>query len=87
MPDRFSQNAASLLAPATHGFSIVPSDSADLAETTRAVYCGVGGDVVATLQSGATVLFTNVTAGALLPIRLTKVAATGTTATGLVGLV
>ncbi len=87
MADRFSDNAPSLTGPAIHAFSIVPSDSANLTETTRAIYCGAGGDLVATLQSGAVVTFANMPAGTLLPLRVTKVAATGTTANALIGLV
>lgn len=87
MADRFSENAPSVTGPATHAFPIVPSDSDHLAETTRAIYCGVSGDMIVTTASGAIVTFANVPAGMLLPLRVTKVAAGGTTANGLVGLV
>ncbi len=87
MADRFSDNMPSITGPATHAFPIAASDSTNVAETTRAIYCGVGGDIVAILLSGATVTFANVAAGALLPIRATRVLATGTTANGLIGLV
>ncbi|MCD2180228.1 spike base protein, RCAP_Rcc01079 family [Rhizobium sp. C1] len=87
MADRFADNAPSLAGPASHAFPITPSDTTSLAETIRALYCGVGGDIAATLASGAAVIFTNVPAGAVLPVRATKIAAAGTTANALVGLV
>lgn len=87
MADRFSDSSSSIIGPAAHAFPITPSDSAVLAETTRGIYCGAGGDIVATMLSGAVVTLANVAAGTLLPLRATKVAATGTTANGLVGLV
>jgi hypothetical protein len=40
-----------------------------------------------TLKLGATVSFVNLAAGSILPIRATRVHATGTTAGDLVGLV
>lgn len=86
MPDRFSDNAPSVTGSATHAFPVSPSDTTSLSETTRALYCGVGGDVAVVLSSGAAVTFSNVPAGAILPVRATKVSATGTTAGGLLGL-
>lgn len=87
MIDRFSGNAPSLTAPASHAFAITPADNADLPEVPRALYCGHGGNIAATMASGAALTFTNLPDGALLPIRLSRIAATGTTASGLVGLV
>ncbi|HWU62074.1 MAG TPA: hypothetical protein VN112_08645 [Ensifer sp.] len=87
MTDRFSDNTPSLTAPAAHAFPITPSDGTSFAETTRAIYCGVAGDVVAIMLSGAVVTFANVSAGTLLPLRATRIVASGTTASGLIGLV
>ncbi|WP_377291470.1 hypothetical protein [Rhizobium sp. SG2393] len=86
MPDRFSANASSLTAPASHGFAITPGDTADLPETTRAIYVGAGGTVTVRLASGATVTLADVPAGSLLPLRADRVLSTGTTAASLVGL-
>ena len=77
MEDRFSDNAPSISGPATHAFPITPSDTASFADATRAIYCGV---------AGAVVTFANVAAGTLLPLRATRIAAAGTTAGGLIGL-
>jgi hypothetical protein len=69
-----------------HGFSIAPSDVDPLAAETRAIYVGGAGDLAVTLASGDTVTFAGLGAGSLLPVRIRKVLATGTSATGLVGL-
>jgi hypothetical protein len=73
--------------PASHGFAVTPSDSTLLAETTRGIYVGTGGTIAALMLSGASVTFTAVPSGAILPVRLTKIMATGTTASGIVALV
>lgn len=87
MPDRFADHARGLDAPADHAFAISPNDSTDLSETTRALYIGTGGDISLVTASGATVSFTTVLSGSILPVRCRRVRATGTTATGIVGLV
>jgi hypothetical protein len=86
MPDRFSDHAIGLESPATHGFAVSPSDGSDLTETTRAVYVGASGNLAVTLSSGADVTLTGVPGGTLLPLRLRRIKATGTTATAIVGL-
>ncbi|SIQ73751.1 hypothetical protein SAMN05880582_103175 [Rhizobium sp. RU20A] len=86
MPDRYASNASSLTAPASHGFAITPSDTADLPETTRAVYVGAAGTLVVRLSSGATVTFANVPAATLLPLRCERILQSGTTAGSLVGI-
>lgn len=87
MPDRFSTHSPALTSPATHGFAVTPSDSLDLAETTRALYVGSGGTLVLRLLSGQTVTLAGVSAGSVLPLRADRVLATGTTAANIVGLV
>ncbi|CDZ26305.1 hypothetical protein [Neorhizobium galegae] len=87
MPDRFANTQASLSGPAASGFSITPSDSSDLPETTRALYVGTGGHLSVRMLSGETLALSNVPAGGLLPLRVTRVFATGTTAAAITGLV
>jgi hypothetical protein len=87
MSDRYAAHSASLTAPASDGFAITPDDDEDLPEVVRAIYVGVAGDVTAVLREGATLSFTNVPAGSLLPVRATRIKATGTSASDLVGLV
>ena len=86
MSDPFASHAASLTAPAADGFQITPTDGSDLSQTTRAIYVGGPGNLSLVLHSGASITLTGVPAGSLLPLRIKKVAATGTTATALVGL-
>lgn len=87
MVDRFGDRNEALNSPASHGFVIVPHDGNDLVEVTRGLYVAGAGALVLTMASGADVSLANVAAGSVLPLRVRRVKATGTTATGLVGLV
>ena len=79
---------AELANPATSAVVVTPSDSADLAEPCRAIYVGGTGNLaVKTLgNAAATVLFSAVPAGAVLPIRCSRIMSTNTTATLIVAL-
>lgn len=72
--------------PAEEIGAVVPADGADLPVKARALYIGVAGDV--TVDSGAVIniTFKNVASGTILPVRVTRVRATGTTATSIVAL-
>lgn len=85
MVDRFQGHATSIEGPAAHGFAVMPNDTTDLPEVTRAIYVGGAGTVVAQLLSGAEVSFASVPAGSILPIRALRIR-TASTATNLVGL-
>lgn len=86
MPDRFETMANGADSPATHGFPIVPNDSTDLQEITRAIYVGAPGTVVLVLLSGAELTLAGIAAGTILPLRVRRVKATGTTASSVIGL-
>lgn len=86
MPDRFESTATGLSGPASHGFAITPHDSTELSEVTRAIFIGGAGNVSVVLASGATLTFSNLPGGSVLPIRAKQVKSTGTTATALLGL-
>lgn len=87
MPDRdFSYHTTEFVAPADGAFAITPNDSADLSNTTRAIYVGGAGDVKLTTTRGDTVTFSAVPVGSILPVRASRVFATGTTATNLIAL-
>lgn len=86
MQDAFADHAVGLTAPATRPETITPDDNADLAHATRALYVGQGGDVRVRMISGDEVTLVNLQGGILYPLRVVRVFATGTTATGLVGL-
>lgn len=87
MPDRFANTQASLSGPASSGFSITPNDGTDLPEATRALFVGTGGSLSVRMLSGETLTLQNVPAGCLLPLRVTRVFATATTAAAIAGLV
>jgi len=86
MTDSFKNFARSLTSPPENAAAIVPSDGADLAELTRALYVGGGGDVALRMAGGELVTLANLPAGTLIPLRVARVLASGTTATALVGL-
>ena len=86
MTDRFANTQSSLSSPASSGTAIQPSDETPLPETSRALYIGAGGSLRVRMLSGESLDFEGVPAGALLPVRVTHVFATGTTARNLVAL-
>ena len=67
-----------LSCPYDNAAEITPSDTADLAYATRALWCGDAGNVKVTMLGGGTVTIHH-GAHQLLPIRITKVWETGTT--------
>lgn len=70
-----------------NAFPIAPNDSEDIDTITRAIYVGTGGNLAVQMAGGGgAVTFRTLPAGALLPIRVTRVLATGTTASDLIGL-
>ena len=64
--------------------AIVPDTA--LAKTSREIYVGVGGDIVADFADGSQVTLVGVPSGSRLPYRVTNIVASGTTATNLVGI-
>lgn len=87
MQDRFSDRNTGLDSPISRGFTVTADDTNELSEVTRALYVGVGGDIALVMRDGNEVTFQNVPEGSLLPIRVSKVKATGTTAANILGLV
>jgi len=71
--------------PGKFAVAVVPSDATVL-DPTRALWIGGTGNLsVVMVGDGATVLFSNVPVG-IFPIQVTKVLATGTTATSIVAM-
>lgn len=69
-----------------HFVGVTPSDSADLPDgLSDGLYVGGAGTVVVEEQDGTSASFSAV-AGAVLPIRVRRVRATGTTASAIVAL-
>lgn len=75
-----------LTGPAIDGEAVTPSDSVDLAYVSRALYIGGDGNLSVITKGGTTLTFTGVKAGTILPLRVSRVRATGTTATAIVSL-
>lgn len=67
-------------------FAITPSDTVNFAFPVRGVYVGGTGDVVVVDRNGTAVTYKAVPTGQVLPIMASRVNATGTTATYLVGM-
>ena len=86
MPDQHSGFVEGLTSPADNAAAVTPSDSTDLAYTSRALYIGGAGNLVVTMAGGGDVTFSAVPAGSILPIRVSRVKATSTTATSIVNL-
>lgn len=74
-----------LESPANDWFEITPDDGTELAQIPRALFIGIGGDLVLTDAGGNDSTF-KVISGQILPVRPTFVKATGTTATDIVGI-
>ena len=85
--DDFHDIRASLTSPVMGGFDITPDDGADLPKVTRGLMVATAGDVAVKFKSGDTLTLPGLTPGVVYPLRVARVMATGTTATGLKGLV
>lgn len=73
--------------PATGAYSITPHDTNLIGSyTPKGVWVGGAGNITCELQQGGEVVFTNISAGTLLPFRFRIIKATGTTATALVAV-
>lgn len=79
-----THTGAAATAPAGYGVAVTPSDSVVI-QMTRALYVGVGGNIRVT-DINDNVTYVNVPSGSILPIQVSKVLATSTTATNIVAL-
>ena len=68
------------------GEAVTPNDGADLAFVSRALYVGGDGNVAVVMHDGSALTFVGLKAGTLMPLRVSRVKSTGTTATSLVSL-
>ena len=84
--DIFSRKRALTADPASNAVLVTPSDSTDLTYVSRAVYVGTTGNMKVTMQDSGTVLFTGIPAGTTLPIRVTRIWSTTTTASTILAL-
>jgi len=72
--------------PSAYATEVTPHDTTVISPPSRSLYVGATGDLTVTMEGGGDVLFKAVPAGVTLPIRVTKVKSTGTTATNIVAL-
>jgi hypothetical protein len=87
MADNFDRHASGLDSPASGAAAVTPSNSTDLSTFSRGLYIGGAGNITVDMVGGQTgVLFSNLVAGSVYPLRVSRVYATGTTATGIVAL-
>jgi hypothetical protein len=84
-PRNLFYSKGGLMEPAAHADLVSPSDTTDLTSTSRSLLIGEAGDIRVTTVGGETVTFP-VVAGQLLPLMVTRVHATGTTASAVVSL-
>ncbi len=85
--DPFKDTADSVIAPAQTCFAIIPNDSSDLPQATKAIYIGQGGDVtLRAVSADQDVIFRNLASGTILDVRIRSIRAAGTTASDIVGL-
>ena len=85
--DKFSEYTSGLSSPICGGFDITPDDATDLVSLTRAIILEGAGDVAVILKNGDAIALPVLAAGVIYPVRVARVLATGTTATGLKGLI
>ena len=84
--DIYKNMVGGLESPAREAAQITPNDTTDLAYASRSIYVGLSGDI-AVHMAGRTVpvVFKSVPVG-ILPVRVDRVLATGTTAADIVAL-
>ena len=85
MSDLFRGLQSGLTSPASYINVVAPSDTADLPTTSRALNVATSGLVQITTVGGSTGTI-YVAAGGVFPVRVSRVWATGTDATGIVAL-
>lgn len=92
--DRFRAQRGAIDSVAFDAFAITPADATPLDQPTRAIFVGTAGNIAVKMvgydgedsSANPTIIFKNVPAGAILPIRAAFVLSAGTTAADLVGL-
>lgn len=84
--DDYATQATGLDSPLMHLAIVTPSDTVDLTDVSRAIYIGAAGTLKVTTEGGETVTIPSGTLSAGTPhkLRVSRVFATGTTATGIV---
>jgi len=85
--DTFQEFQSGLNSPVQGGFDVTPADGVDLPFVTRALMVSAAGDLAVAMKNGDLITLPGLTPGVIYPVRAVQIAATGTTATGIKGLV
>lgn len=80
------RNDLEILRAGEGAFSITPSNAATI-QKTRGIYVGASGDLDVTFADGSRVTLVDVAAGITHYWQIIQVWATGTTATGIIGII
>lgn len=83
--DRFTNSSSSLTAPFSGAGTVIPNDDTGLDHVSRSLHIGGAGNIRVQTIEGDVVTFAGVTTG-WFPGRISKVFATGTTATNIVAV-
>jgi hypothetical protein len=76
-----------LTSPAENAVAVTPHDSTDFVTASRALWIGGAGNISVEMVGGqSAVVFTGIQAGTILPLRVTRVNSTSTTATSIVAI-
>jgi hypothetical protein len=86
MPDNFERFKSDLDSPVTGGEAVTPSDVTDLTKTSRCLWVARGGNISVIMKDGMTLTWEDVPGGSHVFARVSRVRATGTTATGILAL-
>lgn len=87
--DPFGSISGSASSTARSAAAVTPNDDDDLSVYAKALFIGVGGDVVAIPVGNADdapVTFKNCASGSILPVQVRRVKSTNTTATNILAL-
>jgi hypothetical protein len=84
MFDRYAGTGDDLLAPASDGAAVTPSDTVPLATVSKRLWVGGAGNVRLVTVRGAPLTYASVPAGTYLDVRALQIMATGTTATNII---
>lgn len=84
--DHHSNQQEGLTSPYNDAAVVTPSDSTDLANITRAIYVGSQGTITVRMAGSGNDIQFDLDKHELLPIRVVRVLATGTSADNIVAL-
>lgn len=74
------------MVPGRNAETVTKSDTVNLSQPSRAIWVGGAGDISVEMLDGGTQVFVGVVAGSLLPLQVTRINSTSTTATDMVAV-